>query len=108
MSPPGGTAGDDAFDVVIRSFGRTWAAELVGNDIRVNTTAPGSVKTPGLAGLAPPGKKQELLDDIASGIPMGRLGRPDEIGAAVVFFASDQSSFKIGAELVVDGGEEQI
>src|SRR6476469_3686688 len=97
-----------ASKAAIRSFGRTWAAELVGNDIRVNTIVPGPVKTPGLAGLAPPGKEQELLDDIASGVPMGRLGRPDEIASAVVFLASDQSSYMTGAELVVDGGEEQI
>ena len=108
MNPPGGTDCDDAFDVAIRSFGRTWAAELVGNDIQVNTTVPGSVKTPGLAGLAAPSKEEELLDDIASGIPMGRLGRPYGIGAAVVFLASDQSSLMTGAELFVDGGEEQI
>ncbi len=97
-----------ASKAAIRSFGRTWAAELVGNDIRVNTIVPGSVKTPGLVGLAPPGKEQELLDDLASGIPMGRLGRPDEIASAVVFLASDQSSYMTGAELFVDGGEEQI
>jgi NAD(P)-dependent dehydrogenase (short-subunit alcohol dehydrogenase family) len=97
-----------ASKAAIRSFGRTWAAELVGNDIRVNTIVPGPVKTPGLAGLAPPGKEQELLAGIASGVPMGRLGRPDEIASAVVFLASDQSSFMTGAELFVDGGEEQI
>ena len=97
-----------ASKAAIRSFGRTWAAELVGNDIRVNTIVPGPVKTPGLAGLAPPGKQQELLDDIASGVPMGRLGRPDEIASAVVFLASDQSSYMTGAELFIDGGEEQI
>lgn len=96
-----------ASKAAIRSFGRTWAAELVGNDIRVNTIAPGPVKTPGLAGLATPGKEQELLDDVASGVPMGRLGRPDEIASAVVFLASDQSSYMTGAELFVDGGQEQ-
>jgi len=97
-----------ASKAAIRSFGRTWAAELVGNDIRVNTIVPGPVKTPGLAGLAPPGQEKELLDGIASGVPMGRLGRPDEIASAVVFLASDHSSYMTGAELFVDGGEEQI
>jgi NAD(P)-dependent dehydrogenase (short-subunit alcohol dehydrogenase family) len=66
------------------------------------------VKTPGLAGLAPPGQEQALLDNIASTVPMGRLGRPDEIASAVVFLASDQSSYMTGAELFVDGGEVQI
>jgi NAD(P)-dependent dehydrogenase (short-subunit alcohol dehydrogenase family) len=97
-----------ASKAAIRSFGRTWAAELVSRDIRVNTVVPGPVRTPGLAGLAPPGEEQALLEGIASTVPMGRLGRPEEIASAVVFLASDQSSYMTGAELFVDGGEEQI
>ncbi len=97
-----------ASKAAIRSFGRTWAAELVGRNIRVNTLVPGPVQTPGLAGLAPPAEEQTLLASIASTVPMGRLGRPDEIASAVVFLASDQSSFMTGAELFVDGGEVQI
>ena len=97
-----------ASKAAIRSLGRTLAAELVGNNIRVNTLTPGPVDTPGLAGLAPAGEEQGLLDGIASGVPMGRLGRPDEIASAVVFLASDHSSYMTGAELVVDGGEVQI
>jgi len=97
-----------ASKAAIRSFGRTWAAELVSRDIRVNTLVPGPVQTPGLAGLAPAGEEQALLDDIASAIPMRRLGRPDEIASAVVFLASDQSSYMTGAELFIDGGEVQI
>jgi NAD(P)-dependent dehydrogenase (short-subunit alcohol dehydrogenase family) len=97
-----------ASKAAIRSFGRTWAAELVDRNIRVNTLTPGPVHTPGLAGLAPPGEEQTLLDNIASTVPMGRLGRPDEIASAVVFLASDQSSYMTGAELFIDGGEVQI
>ncbi len=97
-----------ASKAAIRSLGRTWAAELVGRNIRVNTLVPGPVKTPGLAGLAPPGEEQTLLENIASGVPMGRLGRPEEIASAVVFLASDQSSYMTGAELFVDGGEVQV
>lgn len=97
-----------ASKAAIRSFGRTWAAELAGRGIRVNTVVPGPVETPGLKGLAPPGQEQELLDGEAAKVPMGRLGRPDEIAAAVLFLASDQSSFMTGAELFVDGGAEQI
>jgi NAD(P)-dependent dehydrogenase (short-subunit alcohol dehydrogenase family) len=97
-----------ASEAAIRSFGRTWAAELVGKNIRVNTVVPGPVATPGLAGLAPPGRQQTLLADIASAVPMGRLGRPDEVASAVVFLASDQSSYMTGAELFIDGGEVQI
>jgi NAD(P)-dependent dehydrogenase (short-subunit alcohol dehydrogenase family) len=82
-----------ASKAAIRSFGRTWAAELVGHDIRVNTLVPGPVETPGLVGLAPYGEEQKLLADMAFTVPMGRVGRPDEIASAVVFLASDQSSF---------------
>jgi NAD(P)-dependent dehydrogenase (short-subunit alcohol dehydrogenase family) len=97
-----------ASKAAVRSFGRTWAAELVGKNIRVNTLVPGPVHTPGLAGLAPPGEEQALLSNMASTVPMGRLGRPDEIASAVVVLASDQSSYMTGAELFVDGGEAQI
>ena len=97
-----------ASKAAIRSFGRTWAAELVGSNIRVNTLIPGPVNTPGLAGLATPGNEQELLDGMAASVPMGRIGRPDEIASAVAFLASDQSSYMTGAELFVDGGEQQI
>lgn len=97
-----------ASKAAIRSFGRTWAAELIGRQIRVNTIVPGPVETPGLAGLAPSGQQRALLDQIGSAVPMGRLGRPEEIASAVLFLASDQSSYMTGAELFVDGGEQQL
>lgn len=97
-----------ASKAAIRSLGRTWAAELVDRKIRVNTLIPGPVRTPGLEGLAPAGEQQDLLDGWAAQVPMKRLGHPDEIAAAVLFLASDQSSFMTGAELVVDGGQIQI
>ncbi len=97
-----------ATKAAIGSFGRTWAAELVGRNIRVNTVVPGPVETPGLRGLAPEGQEQELLEGEATKVPMGRLGRPTEIAAAVLFLASDESSFMTGSELFVDGGAEQL
>ncbi|CAN5334514.1 SDR family oxidoreductase [soil metagenome] len=97
-----------ASKAAIRSFGRTWAAELVGRKIRVNTVIPGPVETPGLKGLAPSGQEQGLLDGMAATVPMARLGQPSEIAAAVLFLASDQSSFMTGAEIFVDGGAEQF
>lgn len=97
-----------ASKAAIRSFGRTWAAELVGRDIRVNTIVPGPVETPGLVGLAPAGQEQQLLAGEASKVPMGRVGQPDEIAAAVLFLASGQSSFMTGSEMFVDGGAEQL
>jgi NAD(P)-dependent dehydrogenase (short-subunit alcohol dehydrogenase family) len=97
-----------ATKAAIRSFGRTWAAELAGQKIRVNTVIPGPVETPGLKELAPAGAEQELLDSQAATVPLGRVGQPDEIAAAVLFLASDQSSFMTGAEMFVDGGAEQV
>ncbi|MBQ1022204.1 SDR family oxidoreductase [Micromonospora sp. D93] len=98
-----------ASKAAIRSFGRTWAAELIGRKIRVNTLIPGSTETPGLAGLAPsPAEAPGLLKAIASGVPMQRMAHPDEIANAALFLASDQSSFMTGGEIFVDGGEQQL
>lgn len=98
-----------ASKAAIRSFGRTWAAELADRGIRVNTLVPGSTETPGLVGLFPdPASAEAGLEDMARGIPLGRVGRPDEIASAALFLASDQSSFMTGAEVFVDGGSEQV
>ncbi|MFI6239183.1 SDR family oxidoreductase [Micromonospora sp. NPDC050795] len=98
-----------ASKAAIRSFGRTWAAELIGRKIRVNTLVPGSTETPGLAGLAPsPAEAPGLLKTITSTVPMQRMAHPDEIANAALFLASDQSSFMTGGELFVDGGEQQL
>ncbi|WP_328891671.1 glucose 1-dehydrogenase [Streptomyces sp. NBC_00316] len=107
--------GSPAFSVysaskaAIRSFSRTLGAELAPRGIRVNTIAPGPTHTPGLTGLAPaPEHVPAMLEALAAGIPLGRLGRPDEIAAAVLFLASDQSSFITGTELFADGGTNQV
>ncbi|WP_292991341.1 SDR family oxidoreductase [Mycobacterium sp.] len=97
-----------ASKAAIRSLGRTWAAELADRKIRVNTIVPGPTETPGLTGLAPAGGQQDLLDGMAAQVPLKRVGRPEEIAAAVLFLASDQSSFMTGAELAVDGGQVQV
>ena len=97
-----------ASKAAIRSLGRTWAAELADRKIRVNTIVPGPTETPGLTGLAPAGGQQDLLDGMAAQVPLKRVGRPEEIAAAVVVLASDQSSFMTGAELAVDGGQVQV
>ncbi|MDO0977791.1 SDR family oxidoreductase [Mycolicibacterium frederiksbergense] len=97
-----------ASKAAIRSLGRTWAAELIDRKIRVNTIIPGPIETPGLAGLAETGHEQDLLDEMAAGVPMKRLGHVDEIASAVMFLASYQSSYMTGAELAVDGGQLQL
>ena len=92
-----------------RSFARTWANELKGRGIRVNTITPGPTDTPGLSGLVPdPEQAAGFRRQLAAQVPLGRLGRPEEIAAAVVFLASEQSSFITGSSLYVDGGLNQI
>ena len=98
-----------ASKAALSSFARTWAAELSERRIRVNTVVPGPTDTPGLRGLAPhPDQASGLLDQLAAGVPLGRLGTTDEIANAVLFLASDQSSFVTGSELFADGGEVHV
>ncbi|WP_241386998.1 SDR family oxidoreductase [Rhodococcus sp. CH91] len=92
-----------------RSFARTWANELKGRGIRVNTVTPGPTETPGLSGLMPDeDQAANFRQQLAAQVPLGRLGRPEEIASAVAFLASDQSSFVTGSSLYVDGGLNQI
>lgn len=98
-----------ATKAALRSFSRTWAAELKDRGVRVNTIVPGPTETPGLGGLAPdPSQPQGLFEMLAGNVPLGRLGKPEEIANAVLFLASGQSSFVTGTELFVDGGEVQV
>lgn len=100
-----------ATKAAIRSLARSFAAEFAAAGVRVNTLTPGPIETPGLMGLASDDTEEaraQLRDGFAAGIPLGRLGRPQEVAAAAAFLASDQSSFTTGAELFVDGGLAQI
>lgn len=98
-----------ASKAAIRSFARSWAAELVARGIRVNAVAPGPIATPGLSGLAgAPEQEEALLGGLAAGVPMKRLGSPEEIAEAVLYLASDRSSYVTGSELYVDGGASQL
>jgi NAD(P)-dependent dehydrogenase (short-subunit alcohol dehydrogenase family) len=92
-----------ASKAAIATLTRTWAAELAPRRIRINTVVPGPTETPGLKGLAPD-NGDALLEQMADGMPLGRLLRPEEVAAAVLFLVSDQSSGMTGSELLVDGG----
>jgi NAD(P)-dependent dehydrogenase (short-subunit alcohol dehydrogenase family) len=98
-----------ATKAAIRSFARTWTTDLKERKIRVNVVSPGPIDTPGLDGLGGdliPG--DELKKQVVAKVPMGRMGTPDEIARAVVFLASDDSSYVTGIELFVDGGSAQV
>jgi len=98
-----------ATKAAIRSFARTWATDLKDRRIRVNAVSPGSIDTPGLSDLLASAETgQERLKMIANAVPLGRLGTPNEIARAVVFLASDDSSYITGTELFVDGGFAQV
>jgi NAD(P)-dependent dehydrogenase (short-subunit alcohol dehydrogenase family) len=98
-----------ATKAAIRSFARTWATDLKDRRIRVNAVSPGSIDTPGLSDLLASAETgQERLKMIANAVPLGRLGTPNEIAKAVVFLASEDSSYITGTELFVDGGFAQV
>ena len=98
-----------ATKAAVRSFARTWTTDLKHRRIRVNAVSPGPIDTPGLNDLvASTGAGEQRLKMISSNVPLGRLGTPDEIARAVVFLASDDSSYVTGTELFVDGGMAQV
>ena len=87
------------------SLARTLSGELIGRGIRVNSVSPGPVATPlhdkvGLVG--------DNLAALIAQIPAGRRGVPDEIAQAVVFLASDEGSFTVGSDFVIDGGMSNL
>jgi len=98
-----------ATKAAVRSLARTLTTDLKDRRIRVNAVSPGATDTPGLNGLLASSETgQQRLKMISNTVPLGRLGTPDEIAKAVVFLASDDSSYITGAELFVDGGFAQV
>lgn len=109
------SVGTPAFSVysatkaAVRSFARNWTLDLKERHIRVNAVSPGVVPTPGYDHLGLSDEQiQEFIAGQAVNIPLGRVGTPSEIAKAVVFLASDDSSFVNGIELFVDGGMAQV
>jgi NAD(P)-dependent dehydrogenase (short-subunit alcohol dehydrogenase family) len=98
-----------ATKAAVRSFARTWTVDLKDRKIRVNTLSPGPIETPAIDGLVRSEEEaKQFKAGMASQVPLGRMGQPDEIGKAAVFLASDDSSYITGIELFVDGGMAQI
>lgn len=99
-----------ASKAAVRSFARTWVLDLKGRGIRINVLSPGPTTTPGLIGLAgeDAAAQQNLLMEMASHVPLGRVADPSEIASAALFLASGESSFVTGIELFADGGSAQV
>lgn len=98
-----------ASKAALRSLARTASGEWAGRGIRVNAISPGPVTTPiyGKLGL-PADALGAMAENIRTQVPMGRFGTPLEVADVAVFLASDESSFMLGAEIVVDGGMSTV
>ncbi|MBX9798703.1 MAG: SDR family oxidoreductase [Burkholderiaceae bacterium] len=111
-----GSTGTAAFSIysatkaAVRNLARSWTLDLKDRGIRVNVVSPGPIRTPGLVELAGNDavQQQNLLDYMASQVPIGRVGEVDEIANAVTFLASPDAKFIAGTELFVDGGLAQV
>ncbi|MEU3147451.1 MULTISPECIES: SDR family NAD(P)-dependent oxidoreductase [unclassified Streptomyces] len=102
LSPGTGLATYGASKAAVRNLVRSWALSAQERKFRVNVLSPGPTGTPRLVGVLGPDHR------LASEVPLGRIGRPDEIAAVATFLASDASSFVNGAEWFVDGGLAQV
>ena len=107
-----GTEGSSVYSATkaaVRSFARCWTTDLKHRRIRVNVISPGYTET---AIFNKAGLTQERVDELkvsfAAAVPMGRMGKPDEVAKAAAFLASDDSSYIAGIELFVDGGIAQV
>lgn len=92
-----------ATKAAVRSFARSWTVELAPRGIRVNVVSPGPTDT-----VMHRSASEEARAFMISTVPLGRVGRPEEIAAAALFLASDDSSFVAGLDLGVDGGAAQV
>ena len=101
-----GTAGLGVYGATkaaLRNFVRSWTIELKDRRIRSNVVSPGPVDTPGTQRMS-----AEAFQKLAASVPMGRVGSPEEVAQAVLYLASNGSSFVSGTELFVDGGRAQV
>lgn len=114
ISGANGDAGHAVYNAskaAVRSLARTFTNDLRHRGIRVNAVSPGPTESVGFGDYVTggdPSRGDEVRRAIAAQVPIGRIGEPREVAAAVLFLASDESSFVAGAELVVDGGMSQV
>jgi len=94
-----------ATKAAVRSFARTWTTDLKERRIRVNVVSPGFTDTPAWHVTEAGGQRLKMASNL---VPLGRPGTPDEVAKAVLFLASDDSSYITGTELFVDGGFAQV
>ena len=93
----------------VRSFARNWAVDLQDRGIRVNCLSPGPTETPIVDKMGVPAEVMAvLIPQLLAQVPLGRMGRSEEIATAALFLASSDSSFITGIDLCVDGGMGQI
>lgn len=91
-------SGYPASKFAVNGLTRSWARELAKNQIRVNAVAPGVTATDMVSALP-----KEMVDRISAGIPLGRVGQPEDVANAFLYLASDQASYVTGTVLKVDG-----
>ena len=94
-----------ATKAAVRSFARTWTTDLKARRIRVNAVSPGYIDTPPWRSME---AAEQRIETLSKTVPLVRFGTPDEIAKAVVFLASDDSTYITGTELFVDGGFAQV
>jgi NAD(P)-dependent dehydrogenase (short-subunit alcohol dehydrogenase family) len=97
-----------ATKAAIRSFARCWILDLKDRKIRVNAISPGTIDTPFVYQSLDKEQSEQFFNNVLKSNPMGRMGSPDEVAKAVLFLATDDSSYITGIELFVDGGVAQI
>ena len=94
-----------ATKAAVWSFARTWTTDLKARRIRVNAVSPGYIDTPPWHSI---GAAEQHIETLSKTVPLGRFGTADEVAKAVVFLASEDSSYVAGVELFVDGGFTQV
>lgn len=97
-----------ASKAAVRTFARNFSADLAPRGIRVNVISPGPIDTPIWERGRDAATADRLRRKIEAGVPMARMGSAEEIAAAAVFLASDESAYMMGAELIIDGGTSEV